>query len=222
MDIWDTRKKSLEALDKVFAEQRNYLDAILETIDQCIEICETNEGSEYLKAIGITTLKAKNLGLCIYSLILDGHGQEAGACGRPFLEYMELLCYFRENPERINEALSDKLPSAGKRAQLIKSAFKGYRSYLNENASHSSYSDHSMSHLFSGDYKLKLKQPYSESTLRKNIRDLYVQLWLLACEAVNAIQSYKCGLADGQAFALEVHRKQAEVIFKLNDVPRRT
>lgn len=221
MDIWKTRTESLEALNSQLKEQRNYLNALFTTIDQCIDICEKNNHVEYLNVCGITTLKAKNYALCVYSLVLDGHGQEAGSCSRPFIEYMELLTYFREDPDRVKQAIGGKLPSAGKRAKLIKSDYHGFRDYLNKHASHSSFSDFSLQHLFEGS-ELRLTQPFILKTLQKNIRDLYVQVWLLACEVVNAIQTHELGMAEGQAFALQAHQKEAERVFKLEEFRKNT
>jgi hypothetical protein len=49
----------------------------------------------------VTLVKAKNLALGSYSLVLDGLGQEAGALMRPMIEYAELLAYFRLHPEMV-------------------------------------------------------------------------------------------------------------------------
>ena len=221
MNIWKTRELSLDALNGKLKERKGYLEALFLTLDQCVEICEKHSDVEYLNICGLTTLKAKNYALSSYSLILDGHGQEAGACSRPFLEYMELLTYFREDPSRIKQVAQDNLPSAGARAKKIESDYQGYREYLNKHASHSSFSEYSLKHLFE-EGKLRLSQPFVLKTLETNIRDLYVQVWLLACEAVNAIQTYKMGMAEGQAFALQVHQKEAPRVFRLHDLRTNT
>lgn len=67
----------------------------------------------YARVCGLTLLKAKHLALGAYSLILDGLGQEAGALLRPFIEYTELLTYFRKFPSKVDAAIKGKLPSAG-------------------------------------------------------------------------------------------------------------
>ena len=206
----ETRKQSIEALSGPLKSHENYLTAAFKIVDQCIELCEEDQQSTYLRVCALTTLKAKNYALCMYSLILDGYGQESGACARPFLEYLELLTYFREDPNRIGKALQNNLPSAGAIAKEIDSSYQGFRSYLNEHASHKSFSDYSMSHLVVEGAPLKLHQPFSETVLRRNLRDLFAQIWILATEIVNVIQSHDLGRAEAEALALEVLRQNSQ------------
>ena len=122
---------------------------------------------------------------------------------------------------QFKKAIENKLPPAGKRAKLIKSDYQGFRDYLNKHASHSSYSEFSLQHLFD-DGQLRLSQPFILKTLKGNVRDLYVQVWLLACEAVNAIQTHELGMAEAQSLALKIHQKEALRVFKLDEVRRNT
>jgi hypothetical protein len=95
----------------------------------------------------MTLVKARNYALGLYSLSLDGLGQEAGALLRPLVEAYEVLVYFRLDPSRASKATDDKLPSAGEIAKAISGRFKDLREYLNENASHFAFSPQSMTHL---------------------------------------------------------------------------
>jgi hypothetical protein len=61
--------------------------------------------------------------LGVYSLMLDGLGQEAGALLRPLIETLELLVYLRLEPARIDQAIEEKLPSAGQIAKKIEGEF---------------------------------------------------------------------------------------------------
>lgn len=218
MSIWDTRELALRALDNNLREQRDFFSALYVTIDQCAQTCEQESEDEYFRVCGVTLVKAKYLSISLYSLILDGYGQECGACARPFIEYLELLTYFREDPERIQQVEENSLPTTGNRARLINSDYHGFRNHLNQNASHSAFSDYSTAHLFDAERRFKLVQPFSLLVLERNMRDLYVQTWLLASEAVNAIQTRRFGLADGQAAAIEYHRQQAKRVFDLDAI----
>lgn len=143
----------------------------------------------YPRICGLTTLKGKNLALGSYSLILDGLGQEAGALLRPLIEYIELLTYFRKFPEKTTLAPEGELPRAGERAKAIGGMFKGLREHLNEHASHSSYSHHSLAHLVEPNLKrFRRIQRMHPKVLDKNFRDLAVQAYFLLREAVLALE----------------------------------
>ncbi len=89
------------------------IEQLFALADDCIDAYESQDGDLYSTVCSLTTLKAKNLAHGMYSLTLDGLGQEAGALARPFVEYTELLTYFRMLPEAVNDALAGELPSAG-------------------------------------------------------------------------------------------------------------
>lgn len=98
--------------------------------------------------------------------------QEAGALMRPFITYTELLTYFKRLPEKVEAAVNDALPSAGARAKAIDGMYKGAREHLNNHASHSSYSHHSLSHLLEpGTMRLKKLQRTVPAVLERNVRD---------------------------------------------------
>ena len=139
----------------------------------------------YAQICGLTLLKAKHLAVGAYSLILDGLGQEAGALIRPFIEYTELLTYFRKFPEKATHAKEDNLPKAGERARAIDGIYKEFRDHLNSHASHSSYSHYSISHLLEPNtLRFKKLQRAVPEVLEKNVTDFVVQLYLLLLEAV--------------------------------------
>lgn len=219
MGLWKTRHHSMEMLAKDFKEQAKAIEEAFEAIDECINLFDqkSHEDNFYLLC-GLVLAKARNLGLGVYGLMLDGLGQEAGALMRPFIEYHELLTYFRLDPKRIEEAIESKLPPAGKRAKLIDGYFKEFRDHLNEHASHSSFSDHSLNHLIDKtDMVIRKEQPILPKVLFKNIGDFFVQMILLAIEAVQCLnQENHVELAK----KVEKLRTEGLIIFKLNERPK--
>jgi len=124
---------------------------------------------------------------------LDGLAQESGALLRPIIECFELLEYFRKDPKRIEEAIEGRLPPAGVIAKKIKGSLKGLRDYLNTNASHFSLTPEAMLHLINwGDGSIRLKQPYVESVLKRNLETLFLILLLLSSEAIKCLNSHRC------------------------------
>ena len=126
----------MEMLAKEFKPQALVIEHTFNIVDECIHLfSEKSDTSDYHRVCGLTLAKARNYALGSYGLILDGLGQESGALLRPFIEYHELLVYFRLEPARVKEAIDNNLPSAGKRAKLIEGDFHEFRRYLNEHAS---------------------------------------------------------------------------------------
>lgn len=162
---------------------------MFQAIDRCIDAYEARSGSDtYARICGLTLLKAKYLAVGSYSLVLDGLAQEAGALIRPFIEYTELLTYFRTFPELVQRATENDLPKAGVRAKAIKGIYKEFREHLSTHASHSSYSNYSLSHLLEpaapGTFSFKKLQRTIPAVLNRNLQDLAIQLYLLLREAV--------------------------------------
>ena len=142
------------------------------------------------RVLALVLIKARNLALACYSLSLDSLAQEAGALFRPLLEALELLEYLRQDPERVAEALEDRLPKAGVIAQRIQGKFKGLRDHLNNHASHLSVSPDAMGHLVDlSAGQLRTVQPFSEPVLRANLTTLLATLVWLAIEAVNCVSA---------------------------------
>jgi hypothetical protein len=202
MDLWATRKASLKLLESELTEQQSSLEMAFEIIDASIDFFNEHAANDqYSRICGLTLAKARSYALGAYGMILDNLGQEAGALMRPFLEYYELLIYFAEEPNRVEQAAEDKLPTAGKRAQLINSDFKGFREYLNENASHSSYSFYSLRHqLDSESLLVKPAQQFAPKVLFRNLGDFFAQLILLCFQAAIcvSIKDYESGFKLSQ------------------------
>lgn len=191
MALWATRKASLDLLDSELLEQRIAIERAFEIIDASIEFFNQHaKNDQYSRICGLTLAKARSYALGAYGMILDNLGQEAGALMRPFLEYYELLIYFSEEPNRVEQAVEGKLPNAGTRAKLINSDFKGFREYLNQNASHSSYSFYSLRHqLDAKSLSVKKSQPFAPKVLFRNLGDFFAQLVLLCFQAAICVST---------------------------------
>jgi hypothetical protein len=189
MDLWSTRRASLELLESELVEQKTSIEQAFGLIDKAIDFFNQNASDDqYCRICGLTLAKAKSYALGAYGMILDNLGQEAGALNRPFLEYYELLIYFSQEPQRVAEAAEDRLPKAGQRAKLIGSDLKGFREYLNQNASHSSYSYYSLSHqLDTVSLSVKKTQEFAAEVLFRNLGDLFAQILLLNFQAAVSV-----------------------------------
>lgn len=117
-DFWSTRDASWAYLNEKHPSRVAVVFRLFELIDQCVDEYEAKAGSDtYSRICGLTLLKAKNLAYGSLSLLLGALGQEAGALLRPFIEYAELLTYFRQFPEQVDKAADNALQNAGKRAR---------------------------------------------------------------------------------------------------------
>ncbi len=189
MELWDTRDTSWTYLKEKRQSRLSVFLALLQLLDRCIDEYETRAASNtYARVCGLTLLKAKNLAIGSFSLLLDGLGQEAGALLRPMIEYTELLTYFRQFPEKTKKATENALPKAGERAKAIEGTYHGLRKHLNEHASHSSYSHYSLSHLLTPQFEFRKMQQFVPKVLDKNLTDLAVQIWLMLYEAALTLE----------------------------------
>ena len=188
--IWAARDESLAYLEHQHPSRLAVLNRALELMDQCIDAFESETAeSKYAEFCGLALLKIKHLVLGSYSLILDGLGQETGALMRPMIEYAELLTYFRMFPNAVDQVTTNSLPSAGARAKAIGGIYKNFREHLNEHASHSSFSNYSLSHLREPvTLRFKKMQKMVPHVLEANVRDLVVQLMLFLREAALALE----------------------------------
>lgn len=185
MKLEDTRNASWVYLQEKRPSRLAAFIALLQGVDRCVDEYETMSASDtYARVCGLTLLKAKNLSLGAFSLLLDGLGQEAGALLRPMIEYIELLTYLRRFPEQAENAATNKLPSAGERAKAIEGKYQELRKHLNEHASHSSYSSYSLAHLLTPDFSFRKMQQFVPVVVDQNMRDLAVQVLILQREAV--------------------------------------
>lgn len=207
MTLWAARISSLQYLQDEKPEQLHVLMRSFSLIDVIIDEYEAHANNEtYAKVCALALLKVKNLSIGTYSLVLDGLGQEAGALLRPFVEYVELLTYFRAFPEKAALALTDELPNAGKRAKAINGMYRGLRDYLNSHASHSSFSSHSLGHLVEVESaRLRKLQQFVPTVLERNIRDFAIQMFFAIREAV-------LGLTNLDVANLEILAAEADEI----------
>lgn len=222
LTLWRARTESLTYLRRQRSERIEVLEEIFRLIDRCVDAYEAlATKSPYAEVCGLTPLKAKNLAVGSYSLVLDGLAQEAGALLRPFIEYTELLTYFRHFPERIKDALSNSLPQAGERSKAIQGIYQQFRSFLNKHASHSSYSEHSLAHLLEpGTHRFKKLQVMVPFVLDTNVRDLAVQLVLLAQAAVEALEHVDRVNAHSLASDWQAIHSKVFKAFALEDADR--
>lgn len=189
MELWATREVSWAYLKEKQSSRLVVLLAIIELLDRCIDEYESRAASDtYARVCGLTLLKAKNLAIGSFSLIMDGLGQESGALLRPMIEYTELITYFRHFPEKCEKAAENELPKAGERAKAIEGIYHGLRQHLNEHASHSSYSNYSLSHLLDSHLAFRKMQLFVPQVLDKNVTDLTVQIWLMLHEAALGLE----------------------------------
>jgi hypothetical protein len=187
--LWRARSDALTYLRRQRPSQIEAIERLFELADECIDAYESQSGDLYSRVCGLTTLKAKNLAFGIYSLTLDGLAQESGALARPFIEYAELLTYFRMLPEAVIDAITGELPNAGTRAKKIGGIYKPFREHLNEHASHSSYSSYSLAHLTDPKTKRFRKlQGMHPMVLERNLGDFAVQFVLMLREAVLCLE----------------------------------
>lgn len=188
-DLWAARDASWAYLNETHPSRLAVVFRLFELIDACVDEYEAQAGTDtYARICGLTLLKAKNLAVGSLSLLLDALGQEAGALLRPFIEYTELLTYFRHFPEDAKKAPDNELPKAGQRAKVIGGIYQGFREHLNEHASHSSYSHYSLAHLLTVSLAFRKVQQFAPQVLDKNLTDLAVQVWLLLHEAVLGLE----------------------------------
>jgi hypothetical protein len=189
LPLWRARTEALTFLRRARPAQIGVIEELFALADNCVDAYEARTEDPYYKICGLTTLKAKNLALGMYSLTLDGLAQEAGALARPFIEYTELLTYMRMVPEAVAEAMVGELPNAGTRAKKVGGMYRRFREHLNEHASHSAYSSHSLAHLRDPTTKrLKKLQVMHSEVLERNVGDFAVQFVLMLQEAVLGLE----------------------------------
>src|ERR1700722_13420154 len=183
--LWKARTEALTFLRRERPAQIEVIEQLFVLADDCVEGYESQTEDLYSTLCGLTTLKAKNLALGMYSLTLDGLAQEAGALARVFIEYAELLTYLRMIPDAVTEALGGELPNAGTRAKKVEGIYQRFRNHLNEHAAHGSYSSHSLAHLRDPTTKLLKKlQVMHPELLERNVGDFAVQFVVMLQESI--------------------------------------
>ncbi len=187
MITWDAREDALRALKGELAPEAELLNDLFGFIDQAVDEIEGAEGA-FARLAALLMLKARNLALGCYSLSLDALAQEAGALFRPLMEACEALAYFRADPSRVEQALRDGMPQAGKVAKAIKGPFESLRKQLNKNAAHISIHPNAMNHLFDWETGTAKKvQQLDVRTLKYNLQVLSATILCLAVEAVKCV-----------------------------------
>jgi hypothetical protein len=216
-DIWTPRQDSWVYLSEKHPSRVSVVLKLFELLDKCVDEYEDKSGSDaYARICGLTLLKAKNLAHGSLSLLLDALGQEAGALLRPFIEYTELLTYFRQFPSEVEKAAENDLPKAGKRAKAIGGMYQEFREHLNEHASHSSYSHFSLSHLLTPELKFRKSQQFVPHVLERNLRDWAVQVWFLLHEAVVGLEHLKSAKLVELATAADALKGRMIHVFELD------
>jgi hypothetical protein len=189
LPLWRARTEALTFLRRKRPAQIEAIEQLFGLADECVDVLEAQSGDLYSRVCGLTTLKAKNLALGIYSLTLDGLAQEAGALMRPFIEYAELLTYFRLLPEAVNYALAGELPNPGTRAKKIEGMYQQFRAHLNEHAAHSSYSSYSLAHLTDpATRRFRKLQVMHPAVLERNVGDFAVQFVLMLQQSILCLE----------------------------------
>lgn len=199
MNLWSTRAASSEALASTLKPQADCLEQVFALIDEGIgrlypfDAYAAVEGRELAAVAAPIAIKGRNLTLGIYSLILDGLAQEAGALLRPLLEVIEMLSYVQDRAH-LAGIMDGKKPSAGIIAKAVGSGFKDLREALSLHAAHLGLSDVSLGHVinFAAPMPiLTIVQPYREANVRKNLLELFTFAIRLAAETAN------CAVASG-------------------------
>ena len=174
MNLWITREESLNALKSKLLVEARYIEKGFTTIDTLLRIFEDNKNDIFCMVCSFALLKGKNLCISIYSLSLDGLAQESGALLRPAIECFEKLDYFSADTKRIQEALENKLPSAGNISKKINGKFESLRKHLNLVASHFSFDPIACKHLINWkNGSLRYYQKYNKTVLRQNLWTLF-------------------------------------------------
>jgi hypothetical protein len=216
-DLWGTRAAALATLAGELRDEAMVIEEAFGHLDESILNLEKLDTS-FSRICGLTLVKARNLALGSYGLCLDGLAQETGALMRPLIEALELLIYFRLEPTRVDEAIEGKLPSAGKRAQVINGHFKEARDYWNENASHLSFTPDSIRHLL--DFKesrWRVTQPHSTEVLRRNLQFFFAVLIWVAIEGVNCLGTAGELIQHGLGDRIEELKNRALAVFDRHD-----
>jgi len=182
-----TRTENIQGLQTRHSRKLELISSCFQFHDDILDCCNAQIDDEYYRTCGIAIVRGKNYALSCYSLILDGHAQEAGAMARPWWEYMEALAYFREDPHRTKQVASNSLPAPGRLSRKVNAGLQGFRKYLSEHAAHRSFRGDAVRHILNENGTIRKQQDASEKVVTRNIRDLFVMLWLFSNEALSAI-----------------------------------
>lgn len=179
----------MQPVSKVLQDDFDHLAKLVELFEQIGDNEGGSEIGQFCRIVGITLAKFNHLLLGCYSLALDGLAQESGALLRPLIETYELLIYFRQDRSRIEQALENKLPSAGTISKKISGSFQDLRKYLNKSAAHFGYDIYSVRHLFGKNAKIKVVPNHSLEVFHKNLQLLNAFQIFMVFEAINCLDT---------------------------------
>ncbi len=213
-DLWATRKQAEKAVVGSLKHGADCIQKAFTLLNECLEQLGTVD-TAYTRICSIACKKGRREALGCYSLVLDGLAQEAGALLRVLIETTEQLRYFREDPTRVSQAESGKMPPAGEIAQKIQGDFKALRDALNEDASHFGFSEESTRHI--KDFQDHSLTTYEgEAPLQKNLRMLFIFMMFLTKETAQCLEKANippnqlleqiddCALMGVEAFGIQV------------------
>ena len=186
MTLFEARERAEEALRDHLRDASAVIEEGFSCLDE--EVRRHHQlNSEFTRVCAVTLLKARNLLVAIYSLAIDGLAQEGGAVLRPLIGTIEKLPYYRMDPDHVELAITDQLPSEGMIAKEIDGQFQELRDYLSKYSAHSNFSYESLRHLLNlRDGELVFQQPYIEMALRKNLEMVFSFL------IISVFEGYKC------------------------------
>lgn len=219
VDLWSTREAALKELSGAMAQEAALISDTFALIDEIVQLFDSQrDENAFARVCSLSLAKARNLAVGCYSLVLDGLAQEAGALMRPLLEAHELLVYVRLDASRVQEVLERRLPLAGVIAKRIEGKFRDFREHLNTHASHFSFTDYSLRHIFDRtESRIKVVQPMVPAVIRRNVRDLWLNMMLLlvdAFECLAADEAFESRL-QGIAERAEEIRQRGLSVFEL-------
>lgn len=219
--LWTAREESIRALDAELRQEARVIHAGFSIIDSCIDrFEEVIAENDFCTVSGCILVKARYLALGVFSLCLDGLSQEAGALQRPFIEIIEQLRWFREDPARVKRANRSQMPRAGDIAKEVSGPFYELRSHLNVTASHFKFALESVDHLVDWERPGWRKEPrYSREDLKSSMLSLVISLLYLAVEGASCLataQIHKGDIAD----KVEAFRERGCRCFKILGVRR--
>jgi len=217
MDIWNVRNQALAALETDLRQEKEVLDKGFALLDECIDrlhevAIEDNENTRFAAICCQTLVKARRFALGIYSLCLDGLVLEAGALMRILKEAWQLLIYFHQDPERVEKAFAENLPSAGIIAKTINielhNQLQGLTEYYNAHTSHIS---------FNKDALVSINIDFSSENLKGDMRQLDTVICHILYEAATPCLQIIGQLNDGLRSEIDAYLEKSLRIFDVNE-----
>lgn len=194
MNIWQARESSIGWLTNELKPANNAIEEgfnkINELLDLYVSIGEKEGDTElgqFCRVNSIILAKYYRLLFGCFSLSMDGLFQESGALIRPLIEIEELFVYFRQDKTRLNQVFEKSLPSAGNIGKLISGKSKGFREYLNINASHFGFAPDSLWPLFDEEMSLKINSRHNLERFRLDLLSIFFSQVTILAKAISSI-----------------------------------